>query len=300
MKKTQYIWHNGEYKNWDDATTHVLTHTLHYGGGAFEGIRVYDTAIGTGIFRLKEHVKRLYYSAKILGIEIPYPQTDLINTIIELVKINKLKFGYVRPIVYYGYGSMGVNPNNNPIEIAIACWPWGAYLSHDKIDVKTSKYIRIHPESTVVDAKLCGHYLNSILASLELRNTHYHEVLFLDTNGYISEGAGENFFIVKDNCIFTPQLGSILPGITRDTIIEIASSLHYPIIEKALSLNDAYAADEAFFTGTAAEVTPIHSIDDKKIGEAERGPVTELIKKAYHDIVTGKNKDYINYLTISD
>lgn len=297
MQTTEFIWSNGKLIPWDEAKVHVLTHTLHYGGGAFEGIRFYKTAKGPAIFKLAEHVDRLLFSAGVLKMAMPYTKEQIIAAILELVRVNKLEEGYVRPIVFYGYGKMGVNPVGSPVDFAIACWPWGAYLPHNAVDIKTSRYIRIHPDSTIVEAKLCGHYLNGILASLEIQGTHYHEALFLDSDGYISEGAGENFFMVKEGVIYTPKLGTILSGITRGVIINLAGKLGIKVVETNLTLEDAYGSDEAFFTGTAAEVTPIRSIDDKVIGKAQPGEVTEKIKTAYHELVRGNNPEYADSLT---
>lgn len=298
MQSTKEIWFNGKLVPWDQATIHVLTHTLHYGGGAFEGIRFYETDKGPSIFRLKEHIDRLLYSANKLKMELPYSADEICEAVEEVVRVNELPAGYIRPIAYFGYGKMGVNPIGSPPQLAIACWPWGAYLPHEAVDIKTSRFIRIHPSSTEVEAKLCGHYLNGILAVLELQGTHYHEALFLDDDGYISEGAGENFFMLKNGVIYTPQLGTILAGITRSTVMEIASKLGYQVIETNITLDDAYQCDEAFFTGTAAEITAIRSIDDKVLGNGEVGPVTAIIKNAYLDIVKGKNPEYFNYLTV--
>ncbi len=297
MQTTETIWHNGKLVPWADAKIHVLTHTLHYGGGAFEGVRFYKTAQDSAIFRLGDHVDRLFYSAATLKMSLPYSKDEVAEAIKTVARNSKLESGYIRPIAFYGYGKMGVNPIGNPVEVVIACWPWKAYLPHDSVDVKTSSYIRIHPDSTVVDAKLCGHYVNSILASLELQGTHYHEALFLDNDGHITEGVGENFFIVKEGVIYTPKLGGILSGITRDTIIKLARKLNFSVIEVDISLYEAYQADEAFFTGTAAEVTPIRSINDKVLGDGKVGAITSKIKKAYLDIVQGKNSDFRDYLT---
>jgi len=282
---------------WAEATVHVLTHTLHYGGGAFEGIRFYHSDQGPVIFRLKDHIQRLLYSSSVLKMQLPFTLEDITHAVTEVVRVNEINQGYIRPIAFYGYGKMGVNPIGSPPELAIACWPWGAYLPHEAVDIKTSRYIRIHPQSTIVDAKLCGHYLNGILATLELQGTHYHESLFLDDKGFISEGAGENFFMVKGRTLITPQLGTILAGITRATILQRAKTLGFDVIEKEITLEDAYQSDEAFFTGTAAEVTAIRSIDDKVIGNGGVGPVTALIKKDYLDIVHGKNPEFQDYLT---
>lgn len=297
MKTTEVIWRNGQFVPWADAQIHVLSHTLHYGGGAFEGIRFYNTPKGPAIFRLQDHIERLYFSMQTLKMVVPYSQEEVISVIKELVRCSKLEAGYIRPIVFYGYSKMGVNPIGNPVEFVIACWPWGAYLPHDRVDVKTSKYIRIHPDSTEVEAKLCGHYVNGILASLELQGTHYHEALLLDSHGYITEGVGENFFMVKDKVIYTPNLGGILAGITRATVIELARSLDIQLIEADITLYDAYQADEAFFTGTAAEVTEIRSINDKIIGKIDKESVALTIKKAYLELVQGKNNAFNQYLT---
>jgi len=298
MQTTEMIWKNGKLIPWADATVHVLTHSLHYGGGAFEGIRFYSTAKGPAIFRLSDHIDRLFYSAKVLKMPLSYSREELITAIKKVVSVNKLKSGYIRPIAFYGYGKMGVNPIGNPVDLVIACWPWGAYLPHESVDVKVSSYIRIHPDSTVVDAKLCGHYVNSILASLELQGTHYHEALLLDSDGNITEGVGENFFMVKDNIIYTPKLGRILSGITRDTVIKLANHLGFEVIETDISVSDACEAQEAFFTGTAAEVTEIRSINDKILCKKENIKVTATIKKAYMDLVHGNFEYFENYLTI--
>lgn len=298
METTELIWKNGELIPWAEATVHVLSHTLHYGGGAFEGIRFYDTAHGTAIFRLNDHVDRLFYSAEVLKMPLSYSKEEVKEAIKSVVRVNKLPAGYIRPIAFYGYGKMGVNPVGSPAELVIACWPWGAYLPHESVDVKVSNYIRIHPQSTVVDAKLCGHYVNGILASLELQGTHYHESLLLDSEGRITEGVGENFFMIKDEVIYTPGLGGILSGITRDTVIKLARSLDMTVIETDISLYDVYQADEAFFTGTAAEVTAIRSVNDKKLGKKEVGNMTAIIKQAFHDVVHGKNNIFREYLTV--
>lgn len=297
MQATKTIWQNGKLVPWEEATTHVLTHTLHYGSGAFEGIRFYKTKKGPAIFRLQEHIDRFLYSAKTLKMPFSYTKDEIRDAIIQVATVNQLEQGYIRPIAYYGYGKMGVNPMGSPLEVAIACWVWGAYLPHDSVDIKTSSYIRIHPDSTVVEAKLSGHYINGVLAALELRGTHYHEALFLDSAGFISEGVGENFFMVKDGTIYTPKEGTILTGITRDTIIKMSEKLGMKVIQTDITLEDAYVADEAFFTGTAAEVTPIRTIDDKVIGKSPIGEITTTIKAAYRAVVQGENPDFIKYLT---
>lgn len=298
MQTTETIWHNGKLIPWEDAKIHVLSHTLHYGGGAFEGIRFYKTDTGQGIFRLKDHVDRLFYSAEVLKMQIPFSKEEVTEAIKTMVSFSKLNAGYIRPLAFYGYGKMGVNPLGNPVELIIAVWPWGAYLPHDSVDIKTSRYIRIHPDSTVADAKLCGHYVNGMLASLEIQGTRYHEALLLDSEGHITEGVGENFFMVKDNVIYTPHIRGILPGITRKTIMQLAPMLGFDVHAVDISLFDAYQADEAFFTGTAAEVTGINSINDKILGKGGEGKVTAVIKKAYLDIVQGKDERFMNYVTI--
>lgn len=294
MNTTEVIWQNGVFVPWTEAKTHVLSHTLHYGGGAFEGIRFYKTEQGPAIFRLEDHINRLFYSASALRMVLEYSKEEVIDAIKDVVAMNKLDEGYIRPIAFYGYGKLGVNPIGNPVVLAIACWPWEAYLPHERVDIKTSGYIRIHPDSTVVDAKLCGHYVNSILASLELQGTHYHEALFFDSKGYITEGSGENFFMVKNGLIYTPKLGGILSG---NTIIQLACNLGFEVIEENITVNEAYQADEAFFIGTAAEVTAIRSINDKHLGQEGVGPITQLIKTAYMDLVRGKNSQFQSYLT---
>lgn len=297
MREMNTIWHNGKLVPWHEARIHVLTHSLHYGGAAFEGIRAYLTENGTAIFRLDDHIKRLYYSASAINMTLPYSEDQVKNAILELVRSNKLEMGYIRPIAYYGYGKMGVSPIGAPVELSIVCWPWGTYLPYEMVDIQTSKYIRIPPQATNATAKLSGNYLNGILGILALQGTHFHEALFLDIDGYIAEGPGENFFIVKNNIIYTPKLGSILAGITRNTIMELAEKSGFTVIEKNIGLEEAYLADEAFFTGTAAEVTPIKSIDDRVIGDGKVGPITDKMRQSYFDIVYGRNKAFAHYLT---
>lgn len=288
METCKSIWLNGKLVPWDEAKVHVLTHALHYGGGAFEGVRAYKTDKGPAIFKLEEHTKRLFYSTNALKMEIPFSEDQVNQAIIDTINDNGLEHCYIRPLAYYGYGKMGLNPKGAPSELLVACWPWGAYLPHEMIDVKTSDYIRIHPRSTVADAKITGHYVNSILAVQALEGTKYHEALFLDFEGNVAEGPGENLFIVKDGKIYTPPLGTILAGITRLTMFELAELAGIEIIEKTLKLEDIYEADEAFYTGTAAEVTPIRSLDDKVIGDGELNGVTLKFRDAYQDIVHGR------------
>lgn len=297
MQTTEFIWFNGKLVPWQDAKIHVLTHSLHYATGIFEGMRMYLTDRGPAIFRLAEHIQRLLYSANAISMKIPYTEQEIIEATKQLVAANKVQECYIRPIAYFGYGKMGVSPIGAPVELAIACWPWGAYLSNDPIDIQTSQYIRIPPNATVIDAKLSGHYLNSALAILKLQGTPYHEALLLDTNGNIVEGPAENFFIVKNQVIYTPKLGGILAGITRDSVIAIAKKLNFKLVETNITLAEAYEADEAFFTGTAAEVTPIKSIDDNIIGDGTKGPVTEQIGNQYQKVVHGQDPDFLHYLT---
>lgn len=297
METTKYIWMNGDFVPWEEAKIHILTHTLHYGAGAFEGVRAYQADKGTAIFRLKEHTDRLFYSAQALGIKVPYSKDQLNEAQLELLRKNELKQGYLRPIIYLGYGKMGLNPAGVPVDAAIAAWPWGAYLPHDMVDLKISSFIRIHPRSTVADAKICGHYVNSIFAVRELQGTKYHEALLLDFEGNIAEGPGENLFILKNGTLLTPKLGTILKGITRHSVMEIANHLGIEAVEKTLKPEDAYGADEAFFTGTAAEITPIRSIDDHVLGGGKLGPVTTKIKETFLAAVHGKVPEFERWLS---
>lgn len=297
METTEFIWMNGKLTKWDDAKVHVLTHTLHYGAGAFEGIRAYKTDKGAAIFRLNEHIDRLFYSSESVRLKIPFSREEVIKATVETVKANKLGQGYIRPLVYYGYGVMGLNPRSAPTDVMIACWPWGKYLAHDMVDIKISDYIRIHPKSTKADAKICGHYVNSIHAALEVRDTDYHEALFLDYNGNVAEGPGENFFMVKGGKLITPTLGTILAGITRDTVKEIAKLKGIAVEERVIKPEEILEAQEAFFTGTAAEITPIKSVNKKLIGNGDLGPVTKIIQTTYLDTVYGRDKTFEKYLT---
>jgi len=298
MQKVPYIWKNGKFLNWDDAKTHLITHTLHYSAGAFEGIRFYDTKKGPAIFRLKEHTKRLFYSAKALDMKMQYSQKEINEAIIKLIKKNKIKKGYIRPLVYYGEGRMGLSTKGFLPDTMIAAWGWGSYLGEHAVRVKISKYMRIHPASTVSDAKLCGHYTNSILASIDAYKNGYDEALLLDYKGHVAEGPGENIFMVKQKTIYTPSVGTILPGITRDAIMTLARDLGYKVVEKNIKPEELKRADEAFFTGTAAEVSPISSIDGKKLKLAEGGPVTMHLKEEFLKIVNGENKKYSKWLTV--
>ncbi|MEK0337096.1 MAG: branched-chain amino acid transaminase [Nitrosopumilus sp.] len=300
MDETKYIWMDGKLVGWKDAKVHVLSHTLHYGLGVFEGIRFYETDKGPAVFRLQDHIKRLFDGAKCSFMKVPYTQEKINEAVLETIRKNEIKAGYIRPIIFYGYGKMGLDPHGASVNVAIAVWPWGAYLGDGAIKVKTSSFMRIHPKSTHAECKICGHYVNSIFASLEAKEKGYQEALLLDYEGYCAEGPGENLFIVKNGKLLTPELGNILPGITRRSIIEIAKNEGIEVEETKLKLEEVYGADEAFFTGTAAEVTPIASLDDKKIGKQAPGPVTEKLKSLFLDIVKGKNEKYKDWLSYVD
>jgi len=295
------IWKDGHMVDWREATLHVLTHSLHYGMAVFEGIRAYNTPNGTVIFRLKEHTQRLLNSAKIFQIKVPYDIDTLMNAQKEVVRANKLESCYLRPLVWIGSEKMGVSARGNTIHVAIAAWPWGAYLGEEGlakgIRVKTSSFTRHHVNVSMVRAKASGYYINSILANQEVTADGYDEALLLDTEGYVSEGAGENVFIVKHGKIYTPDLASCLDGITRDSVVTIARDMGIEVIEKRITRDEVYCADEAFFTGTAAEVTPIRELDGRTIGEGSRGPVTEKLQSMFFDVVGGKADKYRHWLT---
>jgi branched-chain amino acid aminotransferase len=292
---------DGKLVNWDDAKVHVLTHTLHYGLGAFEGIRCYKTEKGSAIFRLDEHVDRLFASAAIFLLKIPFSKAEIKSAIIKTVKANRLKECYIRPLVYIGYGAMGVYPKDNPINVSIAAWPWGAYLGDEGltngIRIKVSSFTRHHVNSAMTRAKICGYYVNSQIAKKEAIACGYDEAILLDTEGYVSEGSGENIFIVRNNALKTTPLTSILEGITRDSIIRIAKDLKIPVQEERFTRDEVYIADEAFLTGSAAEVTPVREVDGRKIGLGKRGNITGKLQKAFFDIVKGKNRKYESWLT---
>ncbi len=288
---------NGSFVPWNDARVHVLSHGLHYGSSIFEGLRAYKTERGTAIFRLKEHMDRFHYSAEAIRMKLPYSADDLASITLELLKRNEVEACYIRPHATFGYGTMGLNPATAAVDVTIACWPWGAYLPISSANIKVSKYIRIHPRSTVADAKIGGHYVNSILAVQEVQGTQYHEALFLDYEGNIAEGPGANFFIIKDREIITPPCGTILPGITRASVIEIARDKGFVVTERKLTVAEAQDADEAFFTGTAAEMTPIGSIEDKSLRIGAPGPITSELKQAYLDAAYGRSHRYTKFLT---
>ncbi len=296
------IWMDGELLDWRDAKIHVLSHTLHYGCGAFEGVRAYDTVNGTAIFRLQEHTERLFNSAKILRMKIPFSQEEVNEVQRTVVRENNLKSGYIRPLTWIGSQKLGVSPKGNQIHLMVAAWTWGAYLGEDGmkrgIRVKTSSYTRHHVNITMTQAKAVSNYTNSILANMEALDDGYDEALLLDASGFVSEGAGENLFIIKGGVIYTPDLSAgALNGITRNTVFHIAKDLGLEIVQKRITRDEIYIADEAFFTGTAAEVTPIRELDRIEIGAGSRGPITEKIQTAFFDIVNGRNAKYAHWLT---
>ncbi len=301
INKTEKIWMDGKFVNWDDAKIHIMTHTLHYGLGAFEGIRCYNTPRGPAIFKLDEHVKRLFQTAHIFRMDIPFSKDEIKKAVIDTVKTNKLKECYIRPLVYIGYGAMGLYPKGNPINVTIAAWPWGAYLGEEGIEkgirVKVSSFIRNHVNSNMSRGKVSGYYVNSQIAKKEAISSGYDEALLLDTEGYVSEGSGENIFIIRNGVLKTTPLTSILEGITRDSIITIAKDLKMEVREERFTRDEVYIADEAFFTGTAAEVTPIRELDGRVIGDGKRGKITKKLQSIFFDIVKGRNKKYNSWLT---
>jgi branched-chain amino acid aminotransferase len=297
-----FIWYDGKLVPWRDATTHVLTHSLHYGLAVFEGVRAYKTTVGTAIFRLKEHTDRLFNSAKIFMMEIPFTREQIAEAQREVVRANKLESCYLRPLAFYGSEKMGVSPKGASVHVAIAAWPWGAYLGEDGlvkgIRVKTSSFQRHHINVSMVRSKTAGHYVNSILANLEATRDGYDEALLLDTQGFVAEGAGENLFIVRDGQLIEPELVSGLTGITRATVHELAAELGIPVLSKPMTRDDVYLADEAFFTGPAAEITPIRELDGRVIGAGRRGPVTEKIQNLFFEAVNGRAAKYKRWLTL--
>jgi branched-chain amino acid aminotransferase len=296
------IWMDGELVDWRDAKIHVLTHTLHYGCGAFEGVRAYNTVDGTAIFRLQEHTERLFNSAKILRMKMPYTQEEVMEAQKTVVRENKLESGYIRPLTWIGSEKLGVSPKGNTIHLMIAAWTWGAYLGEEGlkrgIRVKTSSYTRHHVNITMTQAKAVSNYTNSILANTEATDDGYDEALLLDASGFVSEGAGENIFVIKGGVVYTPDLSAgALNGITRNTIFHICKDLGLEVVQKRITRDEVYIADEAFFTGTAAEVTPIRELDRIEIGRGYRGPITEQIQTAFFDIVNGRNPKYAAWLS---
>lgn len=302
MNKVDFIWKNGKIIKWDDAIDHNLTHTLHYGTGVFEGIRLYETKKGPAIFRLKEHIKRLFESAKIIGMNIPYSEEELVNATINLIKENKLKSGYIRPLAYYGYGKMGLDVIGAKVDVIIAAWPWGAYLGEEGktkgISVKISEYSRHNQKEGLNLVKATGFYINSMLAKMDALNTGYKEAVLLDQNKNIAEGSGENIFVIKNNIIYTPTTKHCLRGITRDTIINIAKDSNYEIIEKDISTDELMKADGCFLTGTAAEVTSIVSVNNNPISDGKINKIAKELQEKYEKVITGQEEQYLNWLTI--
>jgi len=301
VDESKKIWMDGKFVHWADANVHILTHALHYGTGVFEGIRCYRTKKGPAIFRLQDHVDRLFDSCHILKIALPFSTDRIKKAIMESVKINRLKECYIRPIVYVGDGAMGLYPKGNPVKVAVAAWSWGAYLGEDGIKngirVKISSYSRHHINVTMTKSKTCGAYINSYMAKTEAISCGYDEALLLDTNGLVSEGTGENIFIVRDNVLMTPPLPSVLEGITRSSIIEIARKEKIKFCEVNFTRDEVYIADEAFFTGTAAELTPIREVDGRSIGTGRPGPITRKLQDRFFSIVKGQAKGYDSWLT---
>ncbi len=295
------IWKDGKLVDWRDANLHMLSHSLHYGMAVFEGVRAYKTVDGTAIFRLREHTQRLFNSAKIFQMAIPFDMETLIEAQKEVVRANQLESCYLRPLVWIGSEKMGVSARGNTIHVGIAAWPWGAYLGEEGLQrgirVKTSSFTRHHVNVSMVRAKASGYYINSILANQEVTAEGYDEALLLDTDGYVSEGAGENVFLIRNGKIYTPDLASCLDGITRDAVLTMARDLGIDVIEKRITRDELYCADEAFFTGTAAEITPIRELDNRQIGIGSRGPVTEKLQSLFFDVVAGKAPQYQHWLT---
>lgn len=296
------IWMNGEFVDWADAKVHVLSHGLHYGSGVFEGIRCYKTDKGSFIFRLNEHLERMYNSAKMYKMDIPHTMDEFREAIKETIRVNKQDACYIRPIAFYGYHYLGVHPTQCPVVCVIATWPWGTYLGEESLErgIKCtfSAWVKIHSKMLPVSsAKAVGQYINSMLAVMDARDKGFDEAIMLDDHGYVSEGPGENIFIVRNKVIYTPgREASILPGITRDTVITLARDLNYKVVVKNIPREEVLVADEAFFTGTAAEVTPIREIDNRIIGEGKRGPVTKEIQDKFFDVVNARDENYMHWL----
>ncbi len=295
------IWMDGEMLPWRDARVHVLTHTFHYGMGVFEGIRAYRTERGTAVFRLREHIKRLFDSAKILGMSIPYTPEQITEASLQCIRENKLESAYIRPMCFLGSEGMGLHADSLKTHAMVATWEWGAYLGAENIErgirIKTSSFARHYVNSTMCRAKANGNYINSMMALKEATDAGFDEALLLDTDGYVCEGSGENFFMVRDGVLYTPELAAALEGITRDTVLQLARDIDLPVREKRITRDEVYTADEAFFTGTAAEVTPIRELDNRTIGNGKRGPITERLQSMYFDQVEGRRDAYEEWLT---
>lgn len=298
------IWYDGEMVPWRDAQTHVLTHTLHYGMGVFEGVRAYKAEKGTAIFRLQEHTDRLFRSAHILKMQMPYDKETINEACRAAVRENELESAYIRPMAFYGSEGMGLRADNLKVHVIIAAWHWGAYLGAEGMEkgirIRTSSFTRHHVNITMCKAKANGNYMNSMLALQEALACGYDEAMLLDNEGYVAEGSGENIFIVRDGVIYTPDLTSALEGITRDTIMKLADEIGVPVREKRITRDEVYVADEAFFSGTAAEVTPIREVDDRAIGKGHRGPITEQLQSMYFEQVLGRRETYPEWLAYVD
>jgi branched-chain amino acid aminotransferase len=301
LQTTEKIWMNGSFVNWADAKVHVLTHSLHYATAVFEGIRCYKADGGPAVFRLQEHVERLFNSAHIYQLEVPYTREKVAEAILETIRVNKIDACYIRPLVHIGYGAMGVFPKDNPVEVSIAVWPWGSYLGEDALQkgirVRVSSFIRPHVNATLVRSKTTANYANSLLAKREALQDGYDEAMLLDTEGYIAEGSGENVFIVHKGVIKTPPLTAILEGITRGSVMQLAMERGMRLEEKRFTRDELYIADEAFFTGTAAEITPIREVDNRIIGKGKPGPITQELQSAFFDIVHGRDSRHEDWLT---
>jgi branched-chain amino acid aminotransferase len=296
------IWYDGELVQWREATTHVLTHTLHYGMGVFEGVRAYNTPQGTAIFRLQAHTDRLFDSAHIMGMKIPFTKEEINEATRAAVRENNLETAYIRPMVFYGSEAMGLRATGLKVQVIIGAWHWGAYMGEEAlqkgIKVRTSSFTRHHVNISMTRAKANGNYINSMLALQEAISGGADEAMLLDTEGYVAEGSGENIFLVKNGVVYTPEVTSCLNGITRATVLTLAKELGIEVVEKRITRDEVYIADEAFFTGTAAEVTPIREVDGRQIGIGSRGPVTEKLQKAYFDLVTGQTSAHAEWRTL--
>lgn len=301
IQETSKIWMDGRLVDWKNATVHVLTHTLHYGLGVFEGIRCYKGKHGSAVFRLKDHIDRLFGSAHIVQIKIPYTPSQVQKAILDTIKVNGLTECYIRPIVIIGYGGMGLYVEKNPIQLVIAAWPWGTYLGEEGvrngIRAKISSLTRHHVNISLTRAKITGNYANSQMAKREIKEAGYDEAILLDTDGYVSEGPGENIFMVRNGVLKTTPLTSILEGITRNTVITLAEELGIPVVQERFTRDELYLADEAFFTGTAAEITPIREVDGRSIGSGKPGPITQSLQRVFFDVVHGRSKKHLSWLT---
>jgi branched-chain amino acid aminotransferase len=303
VEQADLIWHNGQLVAWEDAKVHVLTHGLHYGTGVFEGIRAYETPRGTGIFRHQDHLDRLFKSAELYYMPIPYAVEELRSATLELVAANELRECYIRPIVYRGYGQMGLNPLDAPVEVSIAVWPWGTYLGEDGkqhgITAKVASWRRIPHDALIPHAKASGQYLNSVLAKIEATKAGYQEAILLDSHGFVCEGTGENIYVIREGKIYTPpQTAGILDGISRKSVIQIAHDLGYEVVERDLARAELYLADEVFLTGTAAELVPVREVDDHQIGSGEPGLVTREVQRVFDDALHGRDPRYLEWVDL--